>query len=175
MAWKLQLSKFVFDKERHLHNQTPPRPFLGYEQVLGVLTRPFLQYHFCHYEKIEGGKKKKERKRKKSAFFGKFCKYFMPPLSSFLFFFILFFFIFFPLLTFTRAKQQEGPLMNVADRHGYGSEMRQKAIMVGHSGEGKKKKKRRGEKCTSLSEFQNSCNNTSAPQPVQSNWNIVAC
>lgn len=30
--------------------------------------------------------------------------------------------------------------MNVADRHGYGSEMRQKAIMVGHSGEKKKKK-----------------------------------
>lgn len=31
--------------------------------------------------------------------------------------------------------------MNVADRHGYGSEMQQKAIMVGHSGEKKKKKR----------------------------------
>lgn len=30
--------------------------------------------------------------------------------------------------------------MNVADRHGYGSEMQQKAIMVGHSGEKKKKR-----------------------------------
>lgn len=29
--------------------------------------------------------------------------------------------------------------MNVADRHGYGSEMQQKAIMVGHSGEKKKR------------------------------------
>lgn len=88
----------------------------------------------------------------------------------------LFLFFFFPspppLRTFTQAKQQEGPLMNVADRHGYGSEMQQKAIMVGHRGEKEKKKR---EKCTSLSEFQNSCNNTSAPQRAQSNWNIVAC
>lgn len=59
--------------------------------------------------------------------------------------------------------------MNVADRHGYGSEMRQKAIMVGHSEEKKKEKKSPTEKCTSLSEFQNSCNNTSAPQAVESN------
>lgn len=51
-------------------------------------------------------------------------------------FFFLFFNLFFPLLTFTQAKQQEGPLMNVADRHGYGSEMQQKAIMVGHSAGG---------------------------------------
>lgn len=33
--------------------------------------------------------------------------------------------------------------MNVADRHGYGSEMQQKAIMVGHSAGEKKKKKKR--------------------------------
>lgn len=36
--------------------------------------------------------------------------------------------------------------MNVADRHGYGSEMQQKAIMVGHSGE-KKKKERNAPLC----------------------------
>lgn len=47
-AWKLQLSKSVFHKEWHLQNQIPPLPFLGYEQVLGVLARPLLQCSFCH-------------------------------------------------------------------------------------------------------------------------------
>lgn len=47
LAWKLQLSKSVFHKEWHLQTQTPPLPFLGYEQVLGVLARPLLQCSFC--------------------------------------------------------------------------------------------------------------------------------
>lgn len=113
------------------------------------------------------GKKKGRgiKKRKICAFLGKV----LQILYASYFFFISIFYIF-PLLTFTQAKQQEGPLMNVADRHGYGSEMQQKAIMVGQSREKKKKQKnKRREKCTSLSEFQNSCNNTSAPQPLQSN------
>lgn len=59
--------------------------------------------------------------------------------ASYLFFLSIFYI--FPLLTFTQAKQQEGPLMNVADRHGYGSEMQQKAIMVGQSREKKETKK----------------------------------
>lgn len=84
------------------------------------------------------GKKKGRgiKKRKICAFLGKV----LQILYASYFFFISIFYIF-PLLTFTQAKQQEGPLMNVADRHGYGSEMQQKAIMVGQSREKKRNKK----------------------------------
>lgn len=85
MAWKLQLLKSVFHREQHLQNQTPPLPFLGYEQVLGVLARPLLQYSFYAYEKKK--EKKRGEKKKKSAFFWKFCKYFMSSLSFFFLFF----------------------------------------------------------------------------------------
>lgn len=136
MAWKLQLSKPV------PHRVTPPDPdssslffrLWTSPWSFGQVTSPM---QFLSLGKEKKGRRGIKKKKKSVLFWGKFCKYCMPPLS---FFFL--FFIFFPLLTFTQAKQQEGPLMNVADRHGYGSEMQQKAIMVGQSREKKKQKKK---------------------------------
>lgn len=82
-------------------------------------------------EKRKGGKNNLKSNLKKSTAFLESSTNILCPLSFFL--------ASPPLLTFAQAKQQEGPLMNVADRHGYGSEMQQKAIMVGHSGEKKKR------------------------------------
>lgn len=92
-------------------------------------------------QRLSLGKKKKKKKAKKSATFSWKVLQIFYALS-----FSLFSLLFTPLRIFTQAKQQEGPLMNVADRHGYGSEMQQKAIMVGHRGEkGERKKKKERE------------------------------
>lgn len=133
----------VFHEERHLHNQTPSLSFLGYKQspwCFGPATSPMQLLSLWGKINKKKNKKRSEGEKKKNLLF--FFKVLQIFYTLILFFFKIFF-IFSPLLTFTQAKQQEGPLMNVADRHGYGSEMQQKAIMVGHSGGKKREKKKR--------------------------------